>query len=453
MAKLTRRGFLTGAAGVTAGAAGAVAMGIGLERATRGGSDGGARIPAVPLGAQPPGLPARQHAWTATLATDPDGNPIPPRYDRLLFFDVRGDPTPAHARLLEAALRTLERRYDWGSSGLLFTVGWGQPYFARTLGLRSPVPPARALSDFEQPAIDDYDLCLHLACDDGERLVAVQEALTGLAPAPGTDGSRGPGAEHPDDSSRDPGAAGTDPRADGPLDLSPALRLRETRTGFVGAGLPAAHQDTAGIPAGRPVSRGAPLFMGFKSSLRGNQASEDDVTIGYGQFAQGTTMQASYMRLALEDWYGQLDQDERVARMYAPQMTPQQVKHVTTDAPGDPAKFAQAVSRYGVIGHSQTTARVRRNGRPLILRRDFDTIDGGRAGLHFVALQRSIEDFVRTREAMNASAAQLQNPSITDTVNNGINEFIFVLKRGNYLLPARAQRSFPLAPGREQALS
>ena len=53
---------------------------------------------------------------------------------------------------------------------------------------------------------------------------------------------------------------------------------------------------------------------------------------------------------------------------------------------------------------------------------------------------------------MNAASAQLQNPAITDTVNNGINEFIFVLKRANYILPSRAQRSFPLTPGREQQL-
>ena len=37
---------------------------------------------------------------------------------------------------------------------------------------------------------------------------------------------------------------------------------------------------------------------------------------------------------------------------------------------------------------------------------------------------------------MNAAGAQLRNPSITDTVNNGINEFIFVLRRGNYVVPA-----------------
>jgi hypothetical protein len=106
-----------------------------------------------------------------------------------------------------------------------------------------------------------------------------------------------------------------------------------------------------------------------------------------------------------------------------------------------------------VIGHSQTSARARRGGRPLIIRRDFNTVDGGQAGLHFVSVQRTIADFVTTRNAMNASSAQLQNPAITDTVNNGINEFIFVLKRANYILPPRSARSFPLLAGRERALS
>ena len=36
----------------------------------------------------------------------------------------------------------------------------------------------------------------------------------------------------------------------------------------------------------------------------------------------------------------------------------------------------------------------------------------------------------------------------TDTINNGINQFILVLKRANYIVPSRANRSFPLLPGR-----
>jgi deferrochelatase/peroxidase EfeB len=426
---LSRRRFLIGAgAAVGVGTAVGVGAGVGIDGALRPSATAVPSVPDVGHVAQPAGLPARQHAWTAYLAVDLQGNPIPPQFDRLLFFDVVGTPAPACARLLEAALRVLERTFPWMPSGLLFTAGWGPAYFTDVLGVAPPIPPAKALSDFEQPAIDDYHLCLHLASDDEARLAAVEAALTHGTPIPYyTDAAE-------------------------PLDISSALRLRETRTGFTGTGLPAERQDTGGIPAGQPVPVNAPLFMGFKSALKRNQATEDAVTITDGPFAGGSTMHASYMRLRLDTWYAQLSQQERVARMYAPQVTQEQVNHFTTDAESDPNLLGQAISRYGVIGHAQTSATARRNGNPLILRRDFNTTDGGEAGLHFVALQRSIEDFVTTRTAMNASSAQLRNPSITDTVNNGINEFIFVTKRGNYLLPTRADRSFPLLPGRAGAL-
>ena len=417
---LTRRRFILGA---TAVAAGGAAVGVGLDRAL---SSNGKALPPVPLGTQPAGLPERQHAWTTTLARDPDGNPIAPRFDRLLFFDTSGSPDPAHARVLEAALRTLERAYPWSPSGLLFTAGWGPGYFAQSLRIASPIPPAKGLSDFELPTIDNYDLCLHLACDDELQLASVEAALIHGAPLAG---------------------------AEGPLDISSALRWRETRTGFVGSGLPAQRQDVGGIPPGNPVPRDAPLYMGFKSGLLKNQATEDAVTIADGPFAGGTTLQVSYMRLRLDSWYQNLSERERVARMYAPQVTPEQVSRFTTDASSDPNLLEQAINRYGVIGHAQASARARRRGKPLIIRRDFNTVDGGQAGLHFVSVQRTIEDFITTRNAMNATSAQLQNPAITDTVNNGINEFMFVLKRANYILPPRGQRSFPLLPGREAALT
>jgi hypothetical protein len=138
--------------------------------------------------------------------------------------------------------------------------------------------------------------------------------------------------------------------------------------------------------------------------------------------------------------------------MYSPETTVADVARFTTDAESNPGELNTAISRYGVIGHSQTSARARRNGKPLIIRRDFNTVDGGHAGLHFVSVQRSIDDFVITRNAMNASGARLQNPSITATTNNGINAFIAVLRRANYILPSRAVRSFPLLRGREAGL-
>ncbi len=82
----------------------------------------------------------------------------------------------------------------------------------------------------------------------------------------------------------------------------------------------------------------------------------------------------------------------------------------TTDAESDPNQLDEAINRYGVIGHAQTSARARRRGKPLIIRRDFNTIDGGQAGLHFVSIQRTIEDFITTRNAMNATVGPTSEP-------------------------------------------
>lgn len=400
-AALTRRRFLTGS-----GALGAAALltGVATRRAAAG------TVPPVALGAQPAGLPSRQFAWTATLHRDRFGNPLAPRFDRLLFFDVRGRPVVGHARWLESRLRALERGYRWGPEGLLFTVGYGPDYFTQVLGVPSPLERATALSSFESPAIDTFHVCLHLACDDARRLVEVEAWLR--------------------------------------RELAPILRWRQTRSGFTGRGLPRAHERAAGLGTGSgpSVPDDAPLFMGFKSGLRKNQAGEDTVTIPDGVFADGTTMQVSHMLLALERWYEGLSAADRVALMYSPQTTVAAARRFTTDASGDPSRITQAITRYGVVGHAQAAAQARRHGSPLIIRRDFDTVDGGHAGVHFVSLQRSIEDFVVTRNAMNATGAHNINPRIGATRNNGINAFIDVRRRANYIVPSRASRSFPLLP-------
>jgi hypothetical protein len=416
---LTRRRFMAGASAL---AAGGVAVGLGARRAYA-----APRVTLVPLGSQPHGLPSRQHAWGDYVSTDAYGNGIAPAYDRLLFFDVRGTPTPAYARLLEARLRTLERHFAWSHRGLLFTVAWSPSYF-RLLGVASPIPRAGKLSTFENPAIDSYDMCLHLAGDDEQRLAQIEAALAHGARLRGVGGS---------------------------LSLEPALVWRETRTGFTGDGIPAARQDVKGIPSGNPVPTTSPLFMGFTSNLHKNQATEDAVTILHGPFAGGTTMHVSYMREQLGSWYGKLSQQDRIGLMYSPQTTAEGVTKITEDAAdttADTAGIQAAITQYGMIGHSQATAQARRHGRPLIIRRDFNTTDDDYAGLHFVAVQRSIDDFVVTRNAMNATGAHNVNRKITATRNNGINAFIKVRRRANYIMPSRADRSFPLLPGRASVL-
>jgi hypothetical protein len=399
---LTRRRLLAAAAGLAAGG------GVELDRLL----DGSGRAATLDR-TQPP--PPRQHAWDATLRRDAHGNSVAPRFDRLLLFDLLHEPRSEDTRYLESALRALERRFAWGPDGLLFTLAWGPQYFHR-LGLASPIPAPEPLASFELPTLDRYAACLHIAGDHERRLSDVEAALVHGQRLPGVDAA---------------------------VDLRPVLRWRATRTGFAGDGLPARHQGVQGIPSDHPVPAQAPLFMGFKSGFRRNQATEDDVTIARGPMRGGTTMHVSRMRLRLESWYA-LDESDRVARMYAPQVSARDVARFTTDAPSHPRQLSYAARRFGVVGHAQSSATVRRHDRPLILRRDFDTVDDGEAGLHFVCLQRTIQDFVNTRRAMNAARASYLNPAITPTDNNGINEFIFVVNRANYVIPPRTKRAFPL---------
>ena len=101
---VSRRRFLAG----TGVLAGAVAVPSAIAACGDGGTATAAHatpLPEVSLPVALAGLPARQHAWEATEARDPDGNPVAPRFDRLLFFDVVGSPSVAHVRILESALR------------------------------------------------------------------------------------------------------------------------------------------------------------------------------------------------------------------------------------------------------------------------------------------------------------------------------------------------------------
>jgi hypothetical protein len=429
--RITRRRLLLG--GLTAGAAGvgaAVATDGGLDgdgAAAGGGSarggdgggatGGGAAADGRALAPLPRAVTTdlRQHAWDARLRRDGDGNVLAPRFQRLVLCDLAADPTPARAHAAEAALRRLERAVPHGPHGVLLTVGWGPAWFRR-IGAASPVPAPRALSPTEAPALDDPVAVVHLAADDEALLDRVERALFAGGALPGA----------------------------GDVALSGLLRVTARRTGFVGAGLPRRHQPgTVGLPVDRPIARDAPLYMGFRSGLRRNQAAEDDVTIPDGPWAGGTTMHVSVMDLTLDTWYHGVDEAGRVRRMFAADRTPADVDRHRQGLDNPARDLAAVARRHGVVGHAESMAAVRRNGRPRILRRDFDSADGDAAQVHFVALQRSIADFEATREAMNAARASSAGAGVGAQVNNGINEWITVTARGNYLLPPRGQRICP----------
>ncbi|MDL5361422.1 Tat pathway signal protein [Halalkalicoccus sp. NIPERK01] len=375
----------------------------------------------IPAG-DPAAVPARQHAWNAVLSGDDNENIVPARHHVLLSLTLARDPTEEDRERFGRALETLERAYEWSHEGLLFTVGYTPAYFERVGWNGLPEP--TALTEFEDPEFEDGDLQVHLASDHPQAVLAAEEALVGEV-----EEVNGVGVEE---------------------SIEDLIDSRERLTGFVGPGLPAEHQDTPGVPDSEPIHEEAPFFMGFRSGFEESQASEDRVTIEEGPFAGGTTQHVETLSIDLRQWYEQDSQFQRVAKLFSHQhaeeglvgeygekldesnaLTAERIANTTEDA-----------RRYGVVGHAQKAARAREDGEPLLLRRDFNTTDDDRPGLHFLSLQREIDEFVRVREAMTGTDLA-EETGIGSITNNGILQYLTVRRRGNYLLPPHDLRAFP----------
>ncbi len=376
-------------------------------------------------------LPAGQHEWNDALSTDDHGNNISPRHHLLLYLNYTqdGQPSPEDRHTIEEAFRSLDRAYQRSNEGLLFTVGYSPTYFERfeTFPEEIDLPQPTALAPFEDPAFDTPDTILHLASDYGSVVLAAEQALFG-----------------DQDTVNDVEMKAT---------LTGVFERADRRTGFTGTGLPAENQDVAGIPDSKPVPDDAPLYMGFKSNFKRNQASEERVTIQNGPFAGGTTQHVSLIRLHLQQWYEQDSRHHRVATMFCPAHADQGLVEGTGENLGDsskmteqdcPAHTTEHAQQHGIVGHSQKTARARENDSPVIMRRDFNSTDDDTASLHFLSLQRTISDFVDTREAMNGTALS-ENGAVGQRTNNGILQYMTVERRGNYLLPPRSLRAVPPA--------
>jgi len=374
-------------------------------------------------------LPERQHAWNDVLPTDDYGNPIAPRHRVLLLLNYGRDGTPTDddRQAMETALRGVEHAYERSGEGLLLTTSYSPAYFERfdqSLPESVDLPMPEALASFEDPKLDTPDAVIHLASNNAQVVLGAEEALKG---------NKGTlnGVEQPDS------------------ELIDVFEVIDRRTGFVGKGLPAENDDVEGVPEDE-VPEESPLYMGFESGFKGNQASEDRVSIQKGPFADGTTQHISNITLNLNQWYNQDSRYQRVAKMFCPHHASEGTVEGTgdnlgTDTEMNECKHATDAAREeGVVGHSQKMVEVREDDEPLILRRDFDSTDGEQAGLHFLALQRGITDFVDTREAMNGDDLAEQS-AVGQRNNNGILQYMNVTNRGNFLLPPRSLRALPPA--------
>ncbi|MFC6872349.1 DUF7405 family protein [Halobellus marinus] len=391
----------------------------------------------VPSGPDDPStLPERQHAWNERVRTDEHGNRLLPRHQVLLYLTLPGDgvPDPAARQTVESALTALDRAYERSSDGLLSSIAYTPRYFDRfdtALPDSIDLPEPRPLSPFESPALDRQDALLHLASDRPEVVLAAEEALRGNEPR-----ANGVAVETP---------------------LTSVFEVADRRTGFVGAGMPAERQEgLAGIPDSNPVPAESPLFMGFIAGFRENQATEDYVTLSAGPFAGGTTKHVSNLRMRLDDWYEEQTFEQRVAEMFSPVHAERGLVEGVGENLGDDSGLTpemienvrEHAREYARVGHAQKAARGNRDadGNVRLLRRHFESTDDDEASLHFPSLQRGITAFEEVREAMNGTDLT-DVPTIRQRVNNGILEYVFVKRRGNFLVPPRSLRALPTPEG------
>lgn len=360
-------------------------------------------------------LPTRQFAQADFLPTDAAGNDLQPRYRRVLLLTLTTETSTAAAETVERGMRSLEAAFDWRSDGLFHILAWGTRY-VDSADRNAPISEPQVLSRTDDPDLLSFDAALVLESDVPSHLTAVENAHFGSA-----DTLNGVAVEAP---------------------LGDVFTVAQRRTGFLGEGLPARHADVEGIPTDA-LSTADPTFMGFFSDRQGTQASEDRVAIDDGPFEDGTTLHVAHLTQNLDTWWEGLDDPERIARMFSPEFDSADVEGFGANVP-----FSDAVRdharEFDVVGHHEKVAQVRRDGEPLLLRRDFNTTDGGHAGVHFLSLQRRLAQFRRTRRAMNGWYVRDDSDAITDRKNNGILRFIDVQSRANFYIPPRHHRAFPL---------
>jgi len=357
-------------------------------------------------------LPIRQHAWNERLRNDAAGNDLLPRHFRLFMLDLDTSPSDAAAETIELAMRTLEDAYEFNSEGLLHMLGWGTSYFETYGSLdSSPIRSPRVLSRTDDPDLQAFDAMLVLASDVPSNLAAAESAMFDTRPTLADAGIQGR--------------------------LGDVFSVADRRGGFIGEGLPAAHADAEGVPADIPEE--SYMFSGFFAGRSGTQASEDRVTIEDGPYAGGTTIHLSRINEAFDTWW-ELAQSDRVKRLFSAEFSPEDIDR------GD-LPFADMVREHastdGAVGHFEKVARARKDGEPIILRRDFNTVDGGQAGIHFLSLQERPRDFEEVRDAMNGWWLREEHDDLRDRQNNGLLEFIEVASRSNFYVPPRDKRAFP----------
>lgn len=400
------------------------------ETATPAETDEGPGELLAPRG-DPSSLPAAIHKWSQSLVLDAHGNTVPPQQQLVLGLSYEGStpPTEAEREQVDAAFRTLETAFQWGTGGdtgatfnrgLLYLIGYAPSYFERVGavpdGLMGPDTLLEAVGE-DPEKTDGFDATVVLTSDLGSVVLAAEEALLG----------------------RKETLNGVE--VEGSLDG--VFSVAERRTGFAGKGIPAEKLDQEAVP------ETAPLSMGYKSGFQDSLPSEEGVKIEAGPFAGGTTLALSRLRLNLDEWYDN-DHEERTDRMFCPAHDAEDVGEdgsalgadsgVTED---DVDNIEQHAEERGVVGHAQKVARARDEDdfAPKVLRRSegFATDAPEHTGFNFTSVQRDLESFVEARKAMNTDEYDVDVPE----GDHGIVSYVETINRGTYVIPTRERRALP----------
>jgi hypothetical protein len=413
----------------------------------------------IAVGSPPGGYPAGQYqvaAYGVRAQVDRQSAVeviVPPVWNRVITAQLTHAPGQREQQQFEGALRAVESAYSYSPAGVFTLAAYGLPYFRsyvrsqvydahmprmRDSGAPVLLDAIRFAGDSDATTLEANDVVLHLRSDSLDNLRDVQHAFFSHS---GTL------------------AGQTAPAAD----LSDLLRVTSVRTGFVGAGLPRRMAEQAKLAYAEQIPTAAPLFMGFTSTQRLGQASEQAVAFDQppdpllsqlttaqpgDYFAGGTTLHLSHLLEDLDVWY-ELSYDERAARMF----------HLNAVAPAgrvsvqtlwlNPNPSALDAKQQHLVGHNEAVQRGSRTpeGQALQLRVDFNTMDAldttePHPGVHFLAFTPGSEIFHRSRQSMDA--ADLANKYSVPISANGINSFIHATRRQNYIVPPRIHRAFPL---------
>jgi hypothetical protein len=468
-ARLSRRGFLAGAAGGALGAAGVYEL---VDR-----------FATPPARAATSSLPAEQHVLDGvrTIVDNKVEVLVPPLHHEVVTFQLqtgtdRRELEEAQALLTES-LAALDAEYAPTPAGLGVTVGWGLPYFRTYV----PGPAARYLpvdrraSKAKRRMVRVLLDAVRFPSDPQDTILESNDAVVLLR------------SDHLD--------AIED--AAGALTRLGIWRSTSIRRGFAGGGfdgrvsLPKQMALAAGIPGADRISDNAELFLGFTSSQKaglGPRRIANIETLGYsdgglrGYFRRGTTMHLSHLFEDLEAWY-RLPFQQRGDMAFQPGLAetsdPEDVLTFPPNPSVGPSDVADNVTDCrvrGRIGHAaslQPATRLQRDvrgsngtlykrGTPVPQRADFNTLDNPffwsaeperdrmssspAAGLHFVVFHPTSDDFHRARLAMDGvfpNGTRLRFPPRAPA--QGINSVLHTTHRQNFLVPPRRHRSFPLA--------